>query len=56
MSDFGNILTICSLDAFLILSKICVNLMNASITTELIGMFVSSMRYGIPSIFRYDFD
>ena len=41
--DLGDILTICGLDMVLILSNICVDLMKNSITSELIGMLVSSI-------------
>ena len=54
MSDFGETLTTCGFDVIFMLSKICIDLMIDSITPELIGVFMSSVRYGIPKIFRYD--
>ena len=41
--DFGETLTIHGLDAMLMLSKICIDLIINSITLKLIGMLVSEL-------------
>jgi len=56
MSDFREILTMWSLEAKLILSKMCDILMNDSIMSDLIGILVPSKTYGMPRILRYDLD
>ena len=53
---FGKTLMMCGLDTMLTLLNICINLMNISITSELIGILVSFIMYGIPRIFKYNFD
>ena len=56
MSDLGNALITRGLDARVTSLKTCVILMILSTSSDLMGMPFASLKKGIPSIMRYDFD
>jgi len=56
ISDLGDTLIILDRKAIEILLKIWLLLRIFSTTSNVIGIFMFSMRYGKPIILRYDFD